>query len=37
MKETIGDIDIVVTSKQPKAVAEFFTTMDDVREVLGKR
>lgn len=36
MKESIGDIDILVTSTKPKKTADFFVTMDDVREVLGK-
>jgi DNA polymerase (family 10) len=36
MKPTIGDVDILVTSKQPDKVADFFTSMEDVREVLGK-
>jgi DNA polymerase (family 10) len=36
MKETVGDIDILVTSNKPKEVADFFTGMKDVREVLGK-
>jgi DNA polymerase (family 10) len=36
MKPTIGDIDILVTSKHPGKVADYFTSMNDVREVLGK-
>jgi DNA polymerase (family 10) len=36
MKPTIGDVDILVTSRQPDKVAEFFTSMENVREVLGK-
>jgi DNA polymerase (family 10) len=36
MKETIGDIDILVTSVKPEKTADFFVAMDDVREVLGK-
>jgi len=34
--ETIGDIDILVTSKKPGKVTDFFTQMDDVREILAK-
>jgi len=36
MQSTIGDIDILVTSKDPSKVADYFTSMSDVREVLGK-
>ncbi len=36
MKETIRDIDILVTSNQPTAVADFFTSMDDVEKVIVK-
>jgi DNA polymerase (family 10) len=36
MKPTIGDVDLLVTSRQPDKVAEFFTSMENVREVLGK-
>jgi len=36
MKETIGDIDILITSKNPKKVMNFFTNMDDVADVLAK-
>jgi DNA polymerase (family 10) len=36
MKETIGDIDVLVTSDQPEAVMECFTTLDVVAEVLAK-
>jgi DNA polymerase (family 10) len=35
-KETIGDIDILVSSKKPKAVMDFFTAMPDIRRVLAK-
>jgi len=35
-KETIGDIDILITSKNPAKVMEFFTKMDDVEQVLAK-
>lgn len=36
MKPTIGDVDILVTSKHPDKVGDFFTSMEDVREVLSK-
>jgi DNA polymerase (family 10) len=36
MKSTIGDIDLLVMSKNPDRVADFFTSMEDIREVLGK-
>lgn len=36
MKETIGDIDILVTSAKPEKTANFFVSMEDVKEVLGK-
>ena len=35
MKEIVHDIDILATSKNPGAVAEAFTTMPGVREVLA--
>lgn len=35
-KETIGDIDILVTSKNPGKVIDFFTKMQDVQQVLAK-
>jgi len=35
-KETIGDIDILITSKHPGKVMDFFTKMDDVEDVLAK-
>ena len=35
-KETIGDIDILITSKKPSKVMEFFVKMDDVEQVLAK-
>lgn len=34
-RETIGDLDILVSSKDPEAVMEFFTTMPEVETVLG--
>ncbi|MBI1972141.1 MAG: DNA polymerase/3'-5' exonuclease PolX [Candidatus Aenigmarchaeota archaeon] len=36
MKETIGDIDILVTSKDHDKVIDFFTKMDDVGEVMAR-
>ncbi len=36
MKETIGDLDILVTSKNPAKVMDFFTKMKDVEDVLAK-
>ncbi|MBI2864572.1 MAG: DNA polymerase/3'-5' exonuclease PolX [Chloroflexi bacterium] len=36
MKETIGDIDILVASDRPKDVMEAFTTLPIAREVLAK-
>lgn len=36
MKETIGDIDILVTSTKPDPVMETFTTFSRVRQVLAK-
>ena len=36
MKETIGDIDVLATSKSPEKVVEFFTKMPNVAEVLAK-
>lgn len=36
MKETIGDIDILVTSKNPEMVMEVFTSMDIVKEVVAR-
>lgn len=35
MKESIGDIDILVSSTNPKQVMEHFVKMDDVSEVLA--
>ncbi|MEK6849859.1 MAG: DNA polymerase/3'-5' exonuclease PolX, partial [Nanoarchaeota archaeon] len=34
-KETIADIDILVTSKNPKQVMSYFTTMQDVKKILA--
>jgi DNA polymerase (family 10) len=36
MRETIGDIDYLVTAKDPEAVMEFFTKMPEVEEVKGR-
>ena len=36
MKETIGDIDILATSKAPEKVIDFFTKMPNVADVLAK-
>ena len=35
-KETVGDIDILVTTSKVKQVMDYFTTMPDVRQVLAK-
>ncbi len=35
-KETIGDIDILVTSKSPDKVMEFFTRMEGVASIIAK-
>lgn len=35
MKETIGDIDLLVTTTDPTAVTKAFTAMPDVREVVA--
>jgi len=36
MKETVGDIDILVISKKPEQVMNYFTTMPEVQNVLSK-
>lgn len=36
MKETIGDIDILVTSKRAEKVMDYFVSMDIVKEVINK-
>jgi len=36
MKETIGDIDLLVTSSKPAKVMDFFTSLPDVAEVTAK-
>jgi DNA polymerase (family 10) len=35
-KETVGDLDILVTTNQPKPVVERFTRYDEVKEVLSE-
>ena len=35
-KETIGDVDILVSSKKPGKVMDFFTSMKDIDRVLAK-
>jgi len=35
-KETVGDLDILVTTTQPKPVVERFTRYDEVKEVLSE-
>ena len=36
MKETIGDIDVLATSKEPEKTVEFFAKMPNVADVLAK-
>lgn len=36
MKETVGDLDILVISKKPTKVMDFFTSMKDVARILAK-
>ena len=36
MKETIGDIDILVSTKEPEKVVDFFVNMPEVEEIKGK-
>ena len=36
MKETIGDIDILVSTKEPEKVLRFFVNMPEVEEIKGK-
>ncbi|MFT4893139.1 MAG: DNA polymerase (family 10) [Candidatus Nanohaloarchaea archaeon] len=35
-RPTVGDIDILGTSKKPEEAMEYFTSRDDVKEILGK-
>ena len=36
MKETVGDIDYLVTADDPEKVMEFFVSMPEVEEIVGK-
>ena len=36
MKETVGDLDIIATSKNPAKVIEFFTKLPQVERILAK-
>jgi DNA polymerase (family X) len=36
MKETIGDIDILISTDQPEEVIKFFVAMPEVQEIKGK-
>jgi DNA polymerase (family X) len=36
MKETIGDVDFLVASKDPKSVMNFFVSMPEVTDIFGK-
>jgi DNA polymerase (family 10) len=36
MKETIGDIDYLVSASDPEPVMDFFTRMSEVQEVIGR-
>jgi len=36
MKDTIGDIDILVISKEPNKVMDFFVGLPNVKEVLAR-
>ena len=36
MKETMGDIDILVSTKEPEKVVNFFVNMPEVEEIKGK-
>jgi len=36
MKETIGDIDILVTTEEPEEVIEFFVSMPEIQEIKGQ-
>jgi DNA polymerase (family 10) len=36
MKETVGDIDYLVTASDPVPVMDFFTSMPEVQEVVGR-
>ena len=36
MKETIGDIDILIATDEPEEVIEFFVSMPEIQEIKGK-
>jgi DNA polymerase (family 10) len=36
MKETIGDIDILISTDEPEQVIEFFVSMPEIQEIKGK-
>lgn len=36
MKETIGDIDILISTDEPEQVIEFFVNMPEIQEIKGK-
>jgi DNA polymerase (family 10) len=36
MKETIGDLDILITSSNPQKVMDFFVNMNDVKDIIAK-
>jgi len=36
MKETVGDVDILVVSKNPKPIMDYFTSMKEVSSVIAK-
>src|SRR3989338_4516862 len=36
MKETIGDVDILVSNGKPEKIMDFFTSLDDIDAVLSK-
>lgn len=36
MKETIGDIDILIVTDEPEEVIEFFVSMPEIQEIKGK-
>ncbi len=35
-KETVGDIDILVISKKPKEVIDYFTNLEEIQKILAK-
>ena len=36
MKDTIGDIDFVVASNEAKKIMDYFISMPEIGEILGK-